>query len=138
MNDYRVGDLQAGMKASFQAAVTAPMLDQFAQLSGDTNPLHADAGFAQARGYPGRVAFGMLTASFYSTLAGVHLPGRHALLQGVDAAFVAPVFAGDCLTVSGEVAAVHQALGQVEIRAHITNQHGKKVSRAKIRVGFSG
>lgn len=137
MNDYRIGDLHAGVRASFETAVTSSMLDQFAQLSGDTNPLHADAEFAQARGYPGRVAFGMLTASFYSTLAGVHLPGRHALLQGVDASFVAPVFAGDCLTVSGEVAVVHEALGQIEIRAHITNQHGKKVSRAKIRVGFS-
>lgn len=137
MNAYRVGDLQAGVKASFETAITAQMLDQFAQLSGDTNPLHADAEFARARGHPGRVAFGMLTASFYSTLAGVHLPGRHALLQGVDASFVAPVFAGDRLTVSGEVAVVHEALGQIEIRAHITNQHGKKVSRAKIRVGFS-
>lgn len=137
MNDYRLGDLQAGVKASFDAMITSTMLDEFARLSGDTNPLHADADFAQARGYPGRVAFGMLTASFYSTLAGVHLPGRHALLQGVDASFVAPVFAGDRLTVNGEVAAVHEALGQIEIRAHITNQHGKKVSRAKIRVGFS-
>ncbi len=137
MNDYRVSDLQAGVKASFDAVVTTTMLDQFAQLSGDTNPLHADAEFAQARGYPGRVAFGMLTASFYSTLAGVHLPGRHALLQGVDASFVAPVFAGDRLTVTGEVAVVHEALRQIEVRAHIINQHGKKVSRAKIRVGFS-
>ncbi len=137
MNDYRVSDLQAGVKASFDAVVTTTMLDQFAQFSGDTNPLHADAEFAQARGYPGRVAFGMLTASFYSTLAGVHLPGRHALLQGVDASFVAPVFAGDRLTVTGEVAVVHEALRQIEVRAHIINQHGKKVSRAKIRVGFS-
>ena len=137
MNDYRLGNLQAGVRASFEAMITSTMLDEFARLSGDTNPLHADADFAQARGYPGRVAFGMLTASFYSTLAGVHLPGRHALLQGVDASFVAPVFAGDRLTVNGEVAAVHEALGQIEIRAHITNQHGKKVSRAKIRVGFS-
>jgi acyl dehydratase len=137
MNEYRVGDLAEGVRASFQAAVTNAMLDQFAQLSGDTNPLHADAEFARSRGHPDRVAFGMLTASFYSTLAGVHLPGRHALLQGVDASFVAPVFAGDLLTVSGEVSAVHAALGQIEIRAHITNQHGKKVSRAKIRVGFS-
>lgn len=137
MNDYRLGDLQPGVKASFDAMITSTMLDEFARLSGDTNPLHADADFAQARGYPGRVVFGMLTASFYSTLAGVHLPGRHALLQGVDASFVAPVFAGDRLTVNGEVAAVHKALGQIEIRAHITNQHGVKVSRAKIRVGFS-
>jgi 3-hydroxybutyryl-CoA dehydratase len=137
MNDYRIDDIMPGVSASFEMIVTSRMLDQFGQLSGDTNPLHADADFAISRGFQDRVAFGMLSASFYSTLVGVHLPGRHALLQGVDAAFVAPVYPGDRLTVSGQVAAVHAALGQIEIRAQIVNQHGAKVSRAKIRAGFS-
>lgn len=77
----------------------------------------------------------MLTASFYSTLVGVYLPGRYALLHGVDASFVAPVFPGDTLTVQGEVSAIHMQLTQIEMRAHIVNQFGERVSRAKIRVG---
>ncbi|MDP1533655.1 MAG: MaoC/PaaZ C-terminal domain-containing protein [Rubrivivax sp.] len=137
MNRFQIGDLRPGFSVNFDAEVSSDMVDRFMQLSGDVNPLHTDRAFARAQGFLDRVVFGMLTASFYSTLVGVHLPGRHALLQGVDASFVAPVFPGDRLTIVGEVAAVHAELGQIEIRAHITNQHGKKVSRAKIRSGFS-
>ena len=58
-------------------------------------------------------------------------------LQGVDASFIAPVFPGDELTVFGEIFSIHQVFKQIEIRAHITNQIGKKVSKAKIRSGIN-
>lgn len=133
MQDYRLADITVGLTHTFEVDVTAEMLNRFADLSGDRNPLHVDAEFARASGFHDRVAYGMLTASFYSTLVGMYLPGRRALLQGVDASFVAPVFPGDHLTVVGEVIAVHPSVRQIEIKAHVSNQHGKKVSRAKIR-----
>lgn len=136
MNAYRFIDVSPGLSHSFQASVTASMLDQFKDLSGDANPLHTDQRFALLYGYRDRVAYGMLTASFYSTLVGMYLPGKYALLQGVDASFIAPVYTGDRLTVYGEVISIHQVLRQIEIRAHITNQLGNKVSRAKIRTGI--
>lgn len=136
MNAYRLSDISVGLSHSFRTAVDTGMMNQFMALSGDDNPLHVDTTFAQASGFKERVCYGMLTASFYSTLVGVHLPGRYALLQGVDVTFSAPVFAGDDLEVHGEVVAVHPVMRQIELRAHISNQHGKKVSRAKIRVGI--
>lgn len=135
MQEYTLAQLQPGISHSFQASISEPMLDAFRALSGDHNTLHVDRAFAQAQGFQDRVVYGMLTASFYSTLVGMYLPGKHALLQGVDAAFLAPVFVGDTLTISGEVVAVNEAVAQIEIKATITNQHGKKVSRAKIRAG---
>ena len=135
MNSYRLEDISPGLSCSFQVDVTIQMVDQFSVLSGDDNPLHCELAFAQSRGYRDRVVHGMLTASFYSTLVGIYLPGRYALLQGVDASFLSPVFPGDRLTVFGEISAVHHELRQIEIRAHITNQSGTRVSRAKIRSG---
>lgn len=135
MNSYRLRDLSVGMASSFDVLVTPEMLRKFLEISGDSNPLHTDATFAMTAGYPACVSYGMLTASFYSTLVGVYLPGRYVLLHGVDASFVAPVFAGDLLTVRGEVSGIHSELGRIEMRAQVTNQHGKKVSRAKIRMG---
>ena len=129
-------DMRVGLAHSFTAMVTAAMIDDFAKLSGDRNPLHTDDAFARALGHPGRVAHGMLVAAFFSTLAGVHLPGRHALLHGVDADFHRPVYAGDALTVSGEVRHVSQAARQVEIRARITNQRGETVCKATVKVGL--
>jgi 3-hydroxybutyryl-CoA dehydratase len=114
------------------------MMDMFLKLSGDDNPLHRDTAFAAARGFRDRVAYGLLSASFYSTLAGVHLPGRNCLLHGVDVSFLAPVYVGDVLTVAGEIIHLTDAYRQAQIAATITNGQGEKVSKAKIRIGLIG
>lgn len=137
MNEYRLAELSVGLNSSFQVALSALKMDQFMALSGDANPLHTDEEFSKSCGYRDRVCYGMLTASFYSTLVGMYLPGRYALLQGVDASFITPVYPGDTLFVFGEISALHPVLKQIEIRAYIRNQHGKKVSRAKIRAGLN-
>lgn len=136
MNSYRLADIHPGLTHVFEVTIHDEMLERFRMVSGDTNPLHTDRGYAQSRGFADRVVYGMLTASFYSTLIGVYLPGQNALLQSVDTSFSAPVYSGDTLTVFGEVTSVHEVLRQIEVKAHITNQHGKKVSRATIRTGI--
>jgi 3-hydroxybutyryl-CoA dehydratase len=136
MNHYRFADLTLGMKRSFAAGVTAEMLDVFRALSGDINPLHADAAYAATRGYRDKVVFGMLTAAFYSTLVGVHLPGEHAFLHSVEASFLAPVFPGDRLEITGEITHLQDAYRQAEIKATISGPDGHLVSRAKLKVGL--
>ena len=107
----------------------------FQELSGDTNPLHTEEDFARSRGYVSRVVFGMLTASLYSCLAGVYLPGRNCLLHSVHADFLSPVYVGDVLTVSGKISEKRDSFRQLVIRGMIRNQDGVKVSRAKIEAG---
>ena len=77
MNDYTYESLSVGHEEHFEWAMTAEMLNGFRLISGDDNPLHCSEDYAKAHGYPGRVAYGMLTASLYSTLAGVYLPGKY-------------------------------------------------------------
>jgi 3-hydroxybutyryl-CoA dehydratase len=136
MKEYLLKDISPGLSHSFQVQLTGEMMDTFEKLTGDANLLHTSKDFAVANGYKDRVAYGMLTSSFYSTLVGMYLPGKYALLQGVDVSLIAPVFPGDTLTVFGEVVAVHEAFRQIEIKAYIMNQLGKKISRAKIRSGI--
>jgi len=136
MNELRWSDLSVGMSAHFDAAITEEMLDTFAALSGDVNPLHMDAAFAKAGGFRDRVAFGMLSSAFYSTLVGVHLPGKWALLHGVDVEFKAPVYAGDRLRVSGEITFLNEAYRRIELKARMTNHSGQTVSKATIQVGL--
>lgn len=128
-------DMTIGKTASFSRKVTAEMMDAFTMISGDENPLHTDEIYAKAQGQPSRVVYGMLTASLYSTLCGMFLPGERSLLQSVDAKFHKPVFIGDVLTVSGEVVERHEALNVIRVRAVIRNQHGKRVSSASLQVG---
>ncbi len=135
MNECRWAELALGMSARFEAEITDEAMQRFAEISGDVNPLHVDDAFARSRGFPGRVAFGLLTSSFYSTLVGMYLPGRWALLHGLDIELKAPAFVGDRLTVSGEITHLTEAYKRLEIKASIVNAQGKTVSKAKIRAG---
>jgi acyl dehydratase len=68
---------------------------------------------------------------------GVHLPGRYALLHGIDLDFVSPAFAGDALRVSGEVTYLTDAYRRIELRGRIRRAADDAVvSKAKIRVGL--
>jgi acyl dehydratase len=136
MNHYCIESIKVGLKHQFCADITQEKLNAFTLLSGDINPLHTDKAHAKKRGHPGVVVYGMMTASLYSTLVGVYLPGKNALLQDIQTRFSRPVFVGDMLAVEGEVVEVHMALKRIEIKATIRNQHGKVVSRARIHSGI--
>ena len=101
MNEYTFDEIAVGDSESFSVTVTTEMMDRFRVDTGDINPLHNDESFALERGYTGRVAYGMLTASFLSTLAGVYMPGKWCLIQHVERDFPKPVYPGDTLTVTG-------------------------------------
>lgn len=136
MNEYLYDDLAVGQGAVFSRVITEKMMSQFREVSGDDNPLHKDSDFAQEHNFGGVVAFGMLSASLYSALAGVYLPGKFCLLQCVHADFLAPVFIGDTLTVTGKLVEKNDSVRQLVIKAVIRNQHGKKVGKAKLEAGM--
>jgi 3-hydroxybutyryl-CoA dehydratase len=136
MNSYRWEELAVGMNVTFEATFTQQMALDFAGISGDVNPLHVDPHYAASAGFPAPVLFGMLTASLYSQLVGVYLPGRFALLEGIDLDFKAPCYPDDILTVQGEIVFKSESFRRIEIKARIRKQDGKVVSKALIRVGL--
>lgn len=136
MNEYKYSDLKIGLKHEFEAVFTAEDARSFAVISGDLNPLHVDEAYAVDAGFSGPVLFGMLTSSLYSRLVGVYLPGKFALLQGIDLDFSSPCHAGDRLHVAGEVVFLNEAYQRFEIKATIRRDDRKLVSKAIIRVGF--
>ena len=136
MNEYTYEQIILGQKEQFEVTVTNSMMEHFLTLSGDTNPLHVDRGYAIAHGFPDRVVYGLLTSSFYSTLAGVYLPGKQCLLYGLNVDFRKPVFVDDRLTVCGEVAEKNDTFRMITLKAHIMNQMGVKISKGMLTVGF--
>ena len=126
------------MSASFKKLITKEMEDSFRVITGDENPLHKEDDFAleiSGGNFNGHVAFGMLTASFYSTVAGMYLPGKYSLIHSFDEiSFMKPVFVGDELTVNAEVIDKDEALKMIRLKIIIKNQDNKKVSRAKMKV----
>ena len=55
-----LGELVEGLRACVEFSVTAAQMQQFAELSGDFNPLHTDDAFARTKGFDGVVVYGAL------------------------------------------------------------------------------
>ena len=136
MNAYRWEELKVGMRHDFEANFTQEMAQKFAEISGDVNPLHLDRDYAIAAGFSAPVLFGMLTSSLYSRLVGMYLPGKFALLEGIDLDFNSPCFAGEQLLVQGEIMFMSESFRRMEIKATIRKEDRKLVSKALIRVGM--
>jgi 3-hydroxybutyryl-CoA dehydratase len=88
-------DLAIGMEATYTRRVLEADIQEFARLSGDTNPIHLDEDFAAATMFKGRIAHGSLTASYISTILGTILPGPGAIYISQSLNFRGPVRIGD-------------------------------------------
>lgn len=138
MTDYTFEQLSVGQTGQFTRTFSDAEIQAFADLSGDQNPLHVDAAYARASGFAGRVAHGLLSGALYSTLVGMHLPGKRALLRGIQIDFHAPVFAGEALTVKGEIVELHGEFRLVTLKAEIRDAAGRRLNKARIQVGLRG
>ena len=70
MSSYFFEDLELGMEASHEKTVSEDDIASFAEVSGDYNPVHMDEDYAAGTFFKSRIAHGMLTASFISTVLG--------------------------------------------------------------------
>ena len=131
MNRYVFDDLFVGMSAQFKRKIDGETIRGFAQVSGDTNPLHIDANYAHRSGFKDQVAHGMLCSSLFSELVGVHLPGENCLLTDISVVFSKPVFVSDEVTVDGSITQLSPAFKSAKIDATITNQNSEVCVRAK-------
>lgn len=95
---YYLEDLIVGMTAIFAKTVTDADIVMFAGISGDTNPVHLDASFAVQTMFGDRIAHGMLSASFVSTVFGTKLPGPGCIYMSQNLRFKAAVKTGDTVT----------------------------------------
>jgi 3-hydroxybutyryl-CoA dehydratase len=97
-------DLSVGQRASLMRTVMDRDLHLFAEVSGDTNPIHISDSFAARSKFGQRIAHGMFTASLVSAVIGTKLPGPGAVYLSQTIQFLAPVRIGDVVTANVEVA----------------------------------
>jgi acyl dehydratase len=106
--------------------VTVEQIQQYAEASGDRNPIHVDETFARSVGLPGVIAHGMLTMAFANQLVTDWLGDRRPLKR-LQARFAGMVLPGDQLSCSGSVTSKDEATRRVVISLAVTNQRGEKV-----------
>ena len=116
-----INRIQVGDTASCDFVVDDQAVKAFAALSLDDNALHMDEAVAQDRGFPRRVAHGMLALGGISRLIGTQLPGHGSLWTTQDLRFSTPVFVGDALTARVTVEQVSKGAGTVKLKTEVKN-----------------
>jgi 3-hydroxybutyryl-CoA dehydratase len=115
LRGYYLEDLEIGMSAIYTKTVTDADLVLFAGVSGDINPVHVDQEYAETTMFEGRIAHGMLTASFISAVLGTRLPGPGCIYISQTLKFKAPVRPGDTVKAKVTVKAVEPERGRVTL-----------------------
>lgn len=110
-----IEDMEIGMTRSLSKIVTDRMIELFAEVSSDRNPVHLDDFYARDTIFEGRIAHGMLTAGLISAVIGEQLPGHGAVYLGQTLKFMAPVRPGDRVTATVTVTAMDIARRRVTL-----------------------
>ena len=119
--------INLGDSASFTKTISEADVYLFAGITGDLNPAHVDAVSAANGMFKQRIAHGMLTGSFISTVLAMQLPGPGTIYVGQNLQFRAPVLIGDTITARVEAAEKLDQRKWVKFKTTITNQDGKLV-----------
>ena len=134
MSGYSIDEIYIGMKKSITKTISESDIYTYAGLIGDINPLHVNEEYAKTTRFGGRIAHGMLTASFFSTIVGMLIPGADAIYLGQTCKFLLPVRIGDTITTTGQVTKIIKEKRIAYMKTTVTNQKGEVVVEGEATV----
>ena len=107
--------------------VTAEHVRQYAEITGDYNPLHFDEAFVAKTKFGKLVAQGGLTTGILHALVAMDMPGPGTVFLSQNWKFTAPVYIGDTITAEAEVLSVHATKPVCQLRIVIHRDGGEVV-----------
>ena len=122
-----IHELGIGDTAKFSKTVSESDIYQFAGITGDFNPAHMNEEYAKKTFFKTRIAHGMLSAGFISTIIGTKLPGTGSIYIQQNLSFLAPVRIGDTITARVEVIEIIDGKNRVRLKTVCLNQEGTQV-----------
>lgn len=122
MSGKAIGNLKIGDHAEFTKTVSETDIYLYAGVSGDFNPAHINEEYAKNTFFKTRIAHGMLSAGFISTVIGMKLPGPGTVYLDQSLKFLAPVRIGDTITARAEVVEIMAEKNKVRLKTTCTNQ----------------
>lgn len=128
-------DINEGEIHLFNRKISKKDVMDFAKLSGDFNPLHVDAEFGSKSKFKNNIIHGMLAASLFSTLVGMHCPGEKSLYMSQTLNFRQPVYYDDIVTVKGTVIRKNDSIKMITLKTEILRNEKVAIDgEAKVRV----
>ncbi|MES2524002.1 MAG: MaoC family dehydratase [Gemmatimonadota bacterium] len=123
----RFAEFFVGQWAELSKYVSDADVMQFADVTGDRNPVHVDPVAAAASRFGERIAHGMLAAGYISAVMAMKLPGPGAIYVSQSLRFVRPVRIGDTITARAEVVEVFATRRRLRLSTLCRNQQGEVV-----------
>ena len=120
--EYSFDEIKVGQSKNFQIIVNEELIESFAKVSGDFNPLHMNEEYAKNTKFGKRICHGMLLASFFSRLIGMYLPGVNALYFSQNLNFVNPCYVEDKVTIIGEVIDKSEATRIIKLKTIVKDE----------------
>ena len=122
-----------GQTFTFRRTFTDGDVALFCGVTGDYNPYHQDAQFAQESWYGRTTIPGLLTGSMLTHIGGL----LGFLATEMHFEYVAPVYVGDTVTCTVTVLEKDESRRRVECGADFVNGEGTQLLRARF-AGFPG
>ena len=128
--------LKVGDKDSITKKITGDVINAFADVSNDTNPVHLDEAFAKTTQFGKRIAHGMIAAGLISAVFGSKFPGPGTIYLSQTLKFKRPVFIDDTLTAWVEITEKNDEKKRLIARTWVENQNGEPVVDGEGQVLF--
>ena len=123
-----------GSTTTRSITVTSEMVEAYAEITGDRNPLHFDDVFTARTRFGRLIAQGGLTTGLLHALVAMDLPGPGSVFVSQNWSFPKPVYIGDTITAVGTVKSARESRGLYQMEFAITNQDGEVVLRGEATV----
>lgn len=127
-------DLKIGDFFSTERKVTDELIRKFAELSGDFNPIHLDEEFAGSTRFGRRIAHGMLSGAFISSVLGYEFKERKIVYLSQTMKFIVPVFIDDVITTTATVTKIREDKPIVTLETTCKNQNGETTLKGEAAV----
>ena len=111
-------------------------IKQFAEVSGDKNPLHLDEEYAAQTPFKSPIVHGMFSASIVSKVLGMEFPGEGTLYLSQNLEFKRPIYPEKEYEVRCEIIEILEGKHIATISTKIFDQNNNKIvldGSAKVR-----
>jgi 3-hydroxybutyryl-CoA dehydratase len=131
MKGKTINEINIGDEASYSRTITETDVVLFGGVSGDLNPAHFNEEYCKDTMFKSRIAHGMLSAGYISTVLGMYLPGPGTIYLSQEVKFTAPVRFGDTITAIAKVIEKIEDKNRIVLETICMNQDGKVVVKGK-------
>lgn len=125
-----------GFKASTTVQITDKMVRQFAEMSGDFNPIHLDDEYAATTRFKKRIAHGMILGALISRLLNEKI-GSGGIYLAQTIRFTSPVFINDEIIFDLEVTRLHKTRGLGTVETTARKVSGEVVMKGEATIMMS-